>query len=492
SGSTGRPKGTALTHRAIVDSLVGQDFVHFGADETMLHLSSVNWDAAIFEIFGPLLHGGICALYPAEPVTPAGIAAAIRRHEVTTAFLTTTLFNLAVEECLAELGALRQVCFGGEAASAPHARDLAARWPHLRIVNGYGPVEATFIVTAQRVRELPADAVSVPIGRPLNRTTVLVLDEALRPAPVGVAGEIYLGGDSLARGYLAQPGLTADRFVPDPAGGGRRLYRTGDRGRWRADGTLDFGGRVDGQVKIRGRRIELGEIEAVRGRPPDVGMAAVAARADRPGDARLVAYLVPVAGVTLPGAAELRRWLRERLPAYLVPTAFVPLDALPVTGNGKLDRAALPAPTGPAETDRSYVEPRTEAEATLAKLWAETLRLDRVGVHDDFFDLGGHSLAIVRLAARACDLGLPAGVADILEHPTVATPGRRGHRPGARPGGRRGTPGRRRGGDPARRRRRAASPVVRAPQRRQRRLVPAAGPGAAGRPAGARPPGPGH
>ncbi|WBC00982.1 non-ribosomal peptide synthetase [Micromonospora sp. WMMA1976] len=419
SGSTGRPKGIAVTHRAIVDSLLGQDFAHLGPDETVLHLSSVNWDAALFEIFGPLLHGGTCALYPAQPLTPAGIVAAIRRHGVTTAFLTTTLFNLAVEQVPAELGELRQIVFGGEAASAPHCRDLATRWPHLRLVNGYGPVETIFVVTAHQVRDLPADAVSVPIGRPLARTTVLVLDDALRPAPVGVAGEIYLGGDALARGYLGQPGLTADRFVPDPAGGGRRLYRTGDRGRLRADGTLDFGGRVDGQVKIRGRRIELGEIEAALSARPDVAMAAVAARADEPGDARLVAYLVPVAGLDLPEADVLRRWLRERLPAYLVPSAFVALDALPVTGNGKLDRAALPEPT--AAPERPYVEPRTEVEATLAKLWAETLRLDRVGVHDDFFDLGGHSLAIVRLAARACDLGLPVGVADLVEHPTVAT-----------------------------------------------------------------------
>jgi amino acid adenylation domain-containing protein len=421
SGSTGRPKGTALTHRAIVDSLVGQDFVHLDADETILHLSSFNWDAAIFEIFGPLLHGGTCALYPAEPVTPAGIVAAVRRHDVTTAFFTTTLFNLVVEECLEELGELRQVFFGGEAASAPHARDLGTRWPHLRVVNGYGPVEATLIVTAHQVRGVPADAVSVPIGRPLARTTVLVLDEGLRPVPVGVAGEIYLGGDSLARGYVGQAGLTADRFVPDPAGGGRRLYRTGDRGRWRADGSMDFGGRVDGQVKIRGRRIELGEIEAVLSSRPDVAVAAVLARTDQPGDARLVAYLVPTAGVAAPSVAELRRWLRDRLPAYLMPTAFVPMAELPVMANGKLDRAALPAPDGHAEPDRPYVEPRTEAEATLSKLWAETLRLDRVGVHDDFFDLGGHSLAIVRVAARACDLGLPVGVADILEHPTVAS-----------------------------------------------------------------------
>ncbi|MEV0001820.1 amino acid adenylation domain-containing protein [Micromonospora sp. NPDC050980] len=420
SGSTGRPKGIAVTHRSIVDSLLRQDFVHLGADETVLHLSSVNWDAAIFEIFGPLLHGGTCAIYPAEPVTPAGVVAAIRRHGVTTAFLTTTLFNLAVEQVPAELGGLRQLVFGGEAASAPHCRDLAARWPHLRLVNGYGPVEALFVVTAHQVGDLPADAVSVPIGRPLARTTVLVLDDALRPAPVGVAGEIYLGGDCLARGYFGRPGLTAERFVPDPAGGGRRLYRTGDRGRWRSDGSLEFGGRIDGQVKIRGRRIELGEIEAVLATRPDVAMAAVAAHADRPGDARLVAYLVPVAGPGRPDVAELRRWLRDRLPAYLVPTAFVTLDALPLTGNGKLDRAALPAPTADSGPERPYLEPRTEVEATLAKLWAETLRLDRVGVHDDFFDLGGHSLAIVRLAARACDLGLPLGVADLVEHPTVA------------------------------------------------------------------------
>lgn len=420
SGSTGRPKGVAVTHRSIVDSLLRQDFVHLGADETVLHLSSINWDAAIFEIFGPLLHGGTCALYPPQPVTPAGIAAAIRRHGVTTAFLTTTLFNLTVEEVPVELGDLRQLLFGGETASAPHCRDLAARWPHLRLVNGYGPVEAICLVTAHQVRDLPADAVSVPIGEPLARTTVLVLDDAMRPAPVGVAGEIYLGGESLARGYLGQPDLTADRFVPDPGGGGRRLYRTGDRGRWRDDGSLDFGGRIDGQIKIRGRRIELGEIEAVLSTRPDVAMAAVTAHADHPGDARLVAYLVPTAGMNRPDAAELRRWLRDRLPAYLVPTTFVTLDALPVTGSGKLHRAALPAPTADSERDHTYQEPRNEVEATLAKLWTETLRLDRVGVHDDFFDLGGHSLAIVRLAARACDLGLPVGVADLVEHPTVA------------------------------------------------------------------------
>ena len=421
SGSTGWPKGIALSHRAVVDSLVGQDFVHLDEDETVLHLSSFNWDAALFEIFGPLLHGGTCALHPVEPITPAGIVETIRRHGVTTAFLTTTLFNLVVEERLEELGGLRQVLFGGEAASPPHVRELRTRWSDLRIGNIYGPVEATFAVTCHQVEAVPADAVGIPIGRPMARTTVLVLDEELRPLPVGVAGEIHLGGDALAAGYLGQPGLTADRFVPDPAGRGRRLYRTGDRGRWRADGSLEFGGRLDGQVKIRGRRIELGEIEAVLASRPDVAVAAAVARTDHPGDARLVAYLVPAAGATAPTVTELRRWLRDRLPAYLVPTSIVTMAELPVTANGKLDRAALPAPDGLAEPERPYVEPRTETETLLAKLWAETLRLDRVGVDDDFFDLGGNSLAVVRVAARACDLGLPVAVADLLEHPTVAS-----------------------------------------------------------------------
>ncbi|MEV6976426.1 amino acid adenylation domain-containing protein [Kitasatospora sp. NPDC093806] len=420
SGSTGRPKGIALPHRAIVDSLLDQDFLRPDEHETVLHLSSFNWDAAIFELLGPLLTGGTCALHPAGPLTPAGIADSLRRHRVTTAFLTTSLFNLVVDQQPDALAGLRRLIIGGEAASPAHLRELLARRPDLRLLNGYGPVECTFIVTRHEVRAVAADAVAVPIGRPLARTTVLVVDEELRPVPAGMSGEIVVGGDCLALGYVGQPGLTAERFVPDPAGHGRRLYRTGDRGRLRADGELEFGGRLDGQVKIRGRRIEPGEIEAVLVAHPAVGAAAVLARTDRPGEAVLVGYLVPAAGAALPGAAELRRWLRDRLPAYLVPTALVPLAALPVTPNGKTDRAALPAPDGLVESEQPYVAPRTEAETTLAKLWAETLRLDRVGVHDDFFDLGGNSLAIVRVAARACDLGLPVGVADLLENPTVA------------------------------------------------------------------------
>lgn len=419
SGSTGRPKGIALPHRAVVDTLVEQPELHLDAAATVLHLSSFNWDAAIYEIFGPLLHGGACVLYPAEPVTPAGIVATVRRHGITAVFLTTTLFNLVVEECLEDLGGLRQIILGGEAASPTHVRELNARWPDMNVLNGYGPVECTFIVTCHQVHTVPADAVSIPIGRPLARTTALILDEAQCPVPVGVSGEIHLGGHSLARGYLGRPGLTAERFVPAPDG--RRLYRTGDRGRRRADGSLEFGGRLDGQVKIRGRRIELGEIEAVLSSRPDVASAAVLAHTDGPGDARLIAYPVPATGATAPTAAELRRWLRDRLPAYLVPTAFVPVAQLPVTANGKLDRAALPVPDRLVEPERRYVAPRTGTEKQLAELWAQTLRLDRVGLHDDFFDLGGNSLAIVRVAARACDLGLPVGVADILEHPTVAS-----------------------------------------------------------------------
>ncbi|GAA2526042.1 amino acid adenylation domain-containing protein [Winogradskya humida] len=418
SGSTGRPKGTALAHRALADSLVEQEVLGLSGDETVLHLSSFSWDAAVFEIFGPLLHGGTCALYPDAPITPDGIVAAIDRHHVTTAFLTTTLFNLVTEERLDDLGGLRRILLGGEAASPTHLRDLRARWPELAIINGYGPVETMFFATAHEVNDVPQDAISVPIGRPLARTAVLVLDDELRPVPVGVTGEIHLGGDAAARGYVGLPALTADRLRPDPAGGGRRLYRTGDRGRWRADGELDFGGRIDGQVKIRGRRIEPGEIEAVLSGRPDVAMAAVVIHTS--GDARLVAYVVPV-GDTPPDAAELRRYLRDRLPAYLVPAAYVVMRELPMTANQKLDRNALPAPDSYADDDRPYAEPRTETERLLAKLWTEALKLDRVGINDDFFDLGGHSLAVVRLAARACDQGIAIGVADILENPTVAS-----------------------------------------------------------------------
>ncbi|MEG8277208.1 amino acid adenylation domain-containing protein [Streptomyces sp. AHA2] len=422
SGSTGHPKGVVVTHRAVVDSLLDQEAAfHLDADETVLHLSSLNWDAAVFEILGPLLHGGTCALHPAGPLTPAGIAEVIRTRGVTTAFLTTTLFNLMVEERPDGLDGLRQILFGGETASAQHVRALRRSRPDLRIVNGYGPVETLFIATAHHVDTVAEDAVGLPIGRPLARTTALVLDGELRPVPAGTAGEIHLGGAALARGYAGRPGLTAERFVPDPRGGGGRLYRTGDRGRHRADGALEFGGRLDDQVKIRGRRIELGEIETTLSTRSDVAVAACRARTGRPGDdARLVAYVVPAAGAAAPTAEELRRWLRDRLPAYMVPTAFVALTALPMTGNGKLDRAALPEP-GPADRpQRPHVEPRTDVEASLAKLVAETLRLDRVGVYDDFFDVGGDSLAVVRVAARACDLGLPVGVADVLQHPTIA------------------------------------------------------------------------
>ncbi|MEW2813214.1 amino acid adenylation domain-containing protein [Streptomyces massasporeus] len=440
SGSTGRPKGAMVTHRAVVDSLLDQESAfHLGADETVLHLSSLNWDAAVFEILGPLLHGGTCALHPAGPLTPSGIAEVIRTRGVTTAFLTTTLFNLVVEERPDALDGLRQILFGGETASATHVRTLRHHRPDLRIVNGYGPVESLFIATSHQVDTVPDDAVGLPIGRPLERTTALVLDDDLRPVATGAAGEIHLGGAALARGYVGRPALTAERFVPDPRGGGGRLYRTGDRGRHRADGVLEYGGRLDDQVKIRGRRIELGEIEATLSTRPDVAVAAVLARTGRPGDdARLVAYVVPAAGAAEPTAEELRRWLRDRLPAYMVPAAFVPMTALPMTANGKLDRAGLPEPGPTAHPQRPHVEPRTDAEAKLAKLWAETLRLDRVGVYDDFFEVGGDSLAVVRVAARACDLGLPVGVADMLQHPTVAAlaaavAGRNQAAPGAAP-----------------------------------------------------------
>jgi acyl-coenzyme A synthetase/AMP-(fatty) acid ligase/acyl carrier protein len=296
------------------------------------------------------------------------------------------------ENGVGALSGLERLLLGGEALPSDLAAQITAVLPN-GLVNMYGPTETTVWSATHAVEAVDGP---IPIGRPIANTRVYVLDAALRPQPANVPGELFIGGHGVTRGYLGRPGLTAERFVPDAfsAQPGARLYRTGDRARWTAAGVLEFLGRLDAQVKVRGFRIEPGEIEAVLRRHPDVVECAVVARTAAAGDMRLVAYVV--------GAAEadaLRAHVRLSLPEYMVPGAFVSLDALPLTPNGKLDRKALPAPEYAADAGK-YVAPRTPAEEVLAEIWAETLRLERVGVHDNFFDLGGHSLLIMRLLAR--------------------------------------------------------------------------------------------
>ncbi|MCF3135101.1 amino acid adenylation domain-containing protein [Streptomyces olivochromogenes] len=419
SGSTGRPKGIAAPHGAVVDTLVGQDFAGFGPGEVWLQCAPVSWDAFALELWGPLLNGGTCVLHPPGRPEPLVMQRLIREHGVTHAYLSSSLFNVVVDEYPAALDGLRQVIVGGEALSPVHVGRALRRRPALRLRNGYGPVEGMVFLTTYPVSLVDAAQEAVPVGWTLKDKEVLVLDERLRPVPPGGTGELYAAGAGLALGYLGQPGVTAERFVPNPYGPpGSRMYRTGDRGRRRADGALEFLGRVDTQVKIRGFRVEPGEVQAVLARCPGVEQVAVVAGPDPRGDGqRLVAYVVAREEV------RLREYAASVLPDFMVPSLFVPLAALPLTPNGKLDRAALPEPSagpGPAAVSVARA-PRDDTERELCALFAEVLGVESVGIEHDFFDLGGNSLLAARLIGRMHGrLGAAPGIRQLFETPTVA------------------------------------------------------------------------
>ncbi|MDX2291130.1 MULTISPECIES: non-ribosomal peptide synthetase, partial [Streptomyces] len=420
SGSTGVPKGVVAPHRALTGTLTGQEYVAFGPDEVWLQSAPMSWDAFALEVFGPLLHGGTCVLQPGGKPEPAVIAELIARHHVTSAYLSASLLNFLLDEYPGCFAGMRQVIGGGEAASPAHAAKALAEYPGLRLVNGYGPVEAMIFVSTHTVTPEDTRRPAIPIGRPIAHERMYVLDDRLRPVPTGVVGDLYLTGAGLAHGYLGQPGLTAERFVAHPHGApGERVYRTGDLVRRRADGVLEYVGRADGQVKIRGFRVEPGEIQAVLMRHPHVRQTAVVVREDRPGDKRLAAYLVAEPGTVL-DPADARAHTTAHLPEHLRPGSYTLLDALPLTPNGKLDRRALPAPAPTASADAG-AEPRTPREAALAELFAGVLGVERVGVHDSFFDLGGHSLLAARLISRVrTTLAAHVGIGELFHAPTVA------------------------------------------------------------------------
>ncbi|MFI8191829.1 amino acid adenylation domain-containing protein [Streptomyces sp. NPDC085946] len=412
SGSTGRPKGIVVTHANV--AALASDPCWSGAahDRVLLH-SPLAFDASTYELWVPLLRGGRVVVAPPGDLDVPTLAGLITGSGVTGLWLTAALFDVVAEHDPGCFAAVRQVWAGGEALSPAAVGRVLAACPGTAVVNGYGPTETTTFATSHTLRELAPDAPAVPIGRPLAGTRTYVLDAGLRPVPEGVVGELYIAGSGLARGYLGQPALTAGRFVADPFGPpGARMYRTGDLVRWNGAGVLEFAGRSDDQVKIRGFRIEPGEIEAVLTGHPDVVRAAVLARPDRTGGARLVAY-----PVTEADPAALRAYAAERLPDYMVPAAFVPLPALPLTPNGKVDRAALPEPVLPATGRR---DPGTPREKLLCELFSQVLGLDPVGADDDFFALGGDSILSIRLVSQARAAGLDAGVRDVFEHRTAA------------------------------------------------------------------------
>ncbi|MEV5602749.1 non-ribosomal peptide synthase/polyketide synthase [Streptomyces sp. NPDC052299] len=418
SGSTGLPKGVAVTHRDVVGLALTPEWRGGGHERVLMH-SPTAFDLSTYELWVPLLSGGRIVVAPPGQLDLDLLQHTVAAHGVTGLWLTAGLFRLVAEERPALLAGVREVWTGGDVVSPAAVARVLAACPGIEVVNGYGPTEATTLATRHQVRGLPENAATVPIGGPMANMRAYVLDDLLRPLPAGLVGELYLAGTGVARGYLGRPGLTAERFTADPYGpAGSRMYRTGDLASWRPDGTLDFAGRVDHQVKLRGQRIEPGEVEAVLAGCPGVAQAAVVAREDRPGDKRLVAYLVP-APDAVPETAELSGRLRRELPDFMVPAAFVTVSALPLTANGKLDRAALPAPDyGVSGAGRG---PRTPQEQLLCGLFAEVLGREHVGIDDGFFDLGGHSLLAARLAARVREtLGLELGLRMLFEAPTVA------------------------------------------------------------------------
>jgi len=430
SGSTGRPKGAMVTHRGLSNYLVWAVKAYKVAEGagSPVH-SSISFDLTVTSLFTPLIAGRRVDLLD-ESIGVEQLAEAFRGSpdyslvKITPAHL--QLLGRQVDPALAA-GGTRCFVIGGESLTDGHLASWREHAPGITLINEYGPTE-TVVGCCVHVAAGEAGAgpggPSIPIGRPIAGTQMYVLDGRMRPVPVGVTGELYIGGAGVARGYLNRPGLTAERFVPDPFGkvAGARLYRTGDLGRWRPDGILECLGRVDHQVKVRGYRIELGEIEVALATHPALREVAVATFDDASGEKALAAYLAPRADGPVPPAAELRAWLRGSLPDYMIPAAFVALAGLPLTPNGKVDRDALPHPDASRlDEGDHFMPPRGPVEEALVGLWGELLGRDRVGVHDNFFELGGHSLFATQLIARVRDVfAVEPSLRQFLEEPTVA------------------------------------------------------------------------
>ncbi|WP_236069081.1 amino acid adenylation domain-containing protein, partial [Citreicoccus inhibens] len=427
SGSTGRPKGAMNTHEAVVNRLLWmQDTYRLREDDVVLQKTPFSFDVSVWEFFWPLMTGAVLVIAkPGGHQEPGYLARLIAREVVTTVHFVPSMLQVFLEEPTVErCKALRRVVCSGEALPLELAERCFQELSWVDLHNLYGPTEAAVDVTAFTYGSVQARR-SVPIGRPVANTQIRLLDANLRPVPVGVPGELFIGGVQVGRGYLGRPELTAERFVPDAFSEtpGARLYRTGDVARWLPDGNVEYVGRADFQVKVRGLRIELGEIENALEQHPAVKQAVVVAREDRAGDKRLVAY-VAVRGADAVDSAMLRERLHEKLPEYMVPSTIVLMDALPLTPSGKVDRKALPAPV--AAPTAVHVAPGTPTEVALATLWAEVLHVDQVGAMDHFFELGGHSLLATQLVSRIVGaMGVELSLRSVFEAPVLSTLARR-------------------------------------------------------------------
>ncbi|TWE07133.1 arthrofactin-type cyclic lipopeptide synthetase C [Pseudomonas sp. AG1028] len=415
SGSTGLPKGVRVGHRGIVRLVLNNGYAEFSDRDCFALASNPAFDAATLEVWGALLNGAqLLVVDHATLIDPERFASMLRQGGVSVLFLTTALFNQYAQLLPQALAGLRVLLSGGERANPATYRALLAHAPNTRLFNAYGPTESTTFATAYEVRAVEADVEVLPIGRPISNTRVYVLDARQRLAPIGVVGEMYIGGDGVALGYLNRAELNTEKFLADPFSDqpGAMMYRTGDLGRWLEDGQLECLGRNDDQVKIRGFRIELGEIANALQQLPGVRDAVALAREDEPGQVRLVAYFTTTEAGETQTAQQMRAQLQTSLPDYMVPSAFVELKTLPLTANGKLDQRALPKPDHSSLVGLTYDPPQGELENALAAIWAEVLQVERVGRHDHFFDLGGHSLLAMRMVSQVrqqLGLELPLG-----------------------------------------------------------------------------------
>ncbi|WP_122692958.1 non-ribosomal peptide synthetase, partial [Pseudomonas viridiflava] len=403
SGSTGAPKGVRVPHRGIARLVLNNGYADFNEHDRIAFASNPAFDASTMEVWGALLNGGqLCVVDHETLVDPVRFSALLIDARISVLFITTALFNQYVQQIPQALQGLRLLLSGGERADPASYRTLLSQAQGLRLFNGYGPTETTTFAAVCEVSAICEGDESVPIGRPIGNTSIYVLDAHQRLAPKGVTGELYIGGDGVALGYLNRPELSVEKFLVDPFSDepGAMMYRTGDLGRWMEDGQLECLGRNDDQVKIRGFRIELGEIVSCLHQLPGIGETVVLAREDEPGNVRLVAYYTSHEEDTLLAPEQMRAHLQASLPDYMVPTAFIELKTLPLTANGKLDRRALPKPERSALFGVSYEAPEGEFEVALAEIWAEVLHVERVGRHDHFFDLGGHSLLAMRMVSQ--------------------------------------------------------------------------------------------
>ncbi|RAM53131.1 MAG: non-ribosomal peptide synthetase [Hapalosiphonaceae cyanobacterium JJU2] len=404
SGSTGQPKGVSIIHQGVVRLVKQTDYVSFCEQEVFLQVAPISFDAATFEIWGSLLNGGKLVIYSYNTTSINELGQVIEQYQVTTLWLTAGLFRLMVDENIDALKPLRQLLAGGDVLSVTHVQKFLQTVENCRLINGYGPTENTTFTCCYQIPKSLSSDVSVPIGRPIANTQVYILDKNLQPVPIGVPGELHIGGVGLAQGYFNRPELTQQKFIPNPFDKSKvksrksKLYKTGDLVRYLPDGNIQYLGRIDNQVKIRGFRIELGEIEAILSQHGDVQTCCVILREDIPGDKRLVAYVVAHQDCT-PTISELRQFVKAKLPEYMIPNAFVILESLPFTPNGKIDRRALPAPDLSSNSDK-YIAPRTPIEELLAQIWTQVLKVEQIGIDDNFFELGGHSLLATQLVSR--------------------------------------------------------------------------------------------